>query len=888
MAFKWEPLTQGLVTSKDPSTLDPGEFAAAAGCFYYDDIDSLCRAPALYQWAANVTGNQPVKGLVNCSFDNGNNYLVAQASGFLSIADAETDGSSFATAVSGLTTTSKQLHSVQMDNRYYIMNGTDLNKVMLQDGTFRQHGLQPVSTAPISNGVLASAFSGSATGFYQYWYTEVVTFSDGQELESTYNAQPISIQVTNVATTAPSMTLPTTPANPRVGTKIRYRIYRSEAMVLASDSLYPIGRKVEDIGVVVDNNGTAIGGPIVYTDSSVSLSTGNKTATNQVADVGIITTHAGNVVNTFGGGAASNFDALLSTADAKTVICTLGASPVPGDGTILSLYGFSLGTLGSSVVGITVSIDVACTVANTATLWVSVGERNATSGLTPFRFPAPSKEQFLTSLYTPGTPPFGFIGNSRIALFKPISATGKTTYTFGSATNSWIPGLFSWPVSQFGSDFEVQIGIVFNGTAVATNAVTLHSLALSVNYSGTSNDKIGDRKLYDAVIVEEDGIELKFGANGLPPIASTGTVFEGSLVTNDVANPRRVVWSTPGGPDAFPNGVYWEDLPTPDGDTITFMAQVNNRLVVGCKGSLWRINYLPNQADASFQKGRAVERISDRLGILNPKSACVFQDEQGHQSLAFVDSNGLFMTDAYAIRSMSKDIRWVSSPTGVFIAISSSIYTTVIGLLNDPGTQTLRLVISNGYYSLSYAANHIKQNGQPKWAGLNDIRFSSKQPKSACVIRRSNGVWIPVFGYDGAGGAGGFIYREDANDSTILHNNTRTMTITTRDIFPTGDAGEAQLSAIILKGRARGDAFTSIEASLAASLTVTEIHEGQAANNLAVLNTAAVDGSYFSDIGVIANARGYRIAISFTDTGMNEVQGLLLRLTDFGEAEHLA
>lgn len=876
----YEVLDGGLVTSTHPSKLRPGEMPQTINAFYYPWHSSIASPPGITVWGVVASANQEVSGLCAARFDNGSHYLVAQASGKYWLADAETDASSFASATS--VTAGNQLVAVQSDNHYYVLNGSGENLVLLQDGSFRKHGLVPTSTKLQFNGLVASAFSANATGFYEYWHTEVVRFSDNSELESTFDGLARTVNVTSLAT-APAFELPGQPANYRQGTHISYRIYRSEMKALENEQKYPVGTKLADVSTT-DKDGVDIK-PVVFVDSTSTTNTGNKTAgsNNAVVVKGVATSSlvvGGSVqacVSATGDGALWRVSA---TGSASAFI--LGRH-----GAVVTLYNFNPGVITGNIAGIEVVVRAAGNVASIADVWVSIGKRDdVTHGLVPFPPNAQYPQGLPTAIYTPAD----FLGIkpelSRIAKRKTVVETSlgvAADMTFGGQYDTWIPPEYGWPLNQFGTDFSVQLAVVFNGAAVSTDRVDVDFVRINIFYAAT-NAATTTGKLYDAITIAGTSAELKFGANGKPPVASTGAMFEGSLVLDDVANPGKLVWSVPGFTDYFPQDVYFNVLETGDNDTITFLGTVNDRLVCGTKGTLWRINYLPNEQDASFSRGRAASLISDKVGILRPTAACLFTNAMGLQELAFVDTNGIFATNGYTIRSLSEDLRWVGFSTGVFSSISSSIYSQVKALINDPRTQTLRLVLGNGYYTASYAPRHAKPGSGLKWAGPGDARKSSAQPSSAVVIRRNNGVWIVVYGYKANSGA---VAREDSNDSSAFTPFTGGMALKTRDIFPSGVGEEASLDSLIVEGIDRGLSTNDQSPSWTASVTQLFTNDTPPPNTV-LTYAGAVSQVHVSEVPCgSVNANGFRVNLSPTsvDSGMVEIHQIGFALTPYGEGE---
>lgn len=875
-----EPVSGGLVTARDPSTLQPGELQTADGVMYLPDTDSVWRQPGGSFWSTVASVSASVQGMAACKFDNGTHLLVAQASGKLWTADAETDNSAFASATINCSGRSDidRLTSAPFDTRHYIFDGVNENRVLLSDGTSRQHGLLAVTQLPEYISTSAVGFSASVTGYYEYWYTEVVKFADGQELESSYdNPRVLTVLVASTGT-APVIEFPGQPANAGVGVACSYNVYRSEMKSAENDVLYPVGRMIYNLPT---SNNIGINIRVTYTDTSDSSNTGVKTASSNDATVLLGVT------------------AVVTDLDTITFTRNTGTTTGHDRLAIVRLHNFSLGTFVGNVVGIAVSVTARCSVADCAQLVIGPVHRasSSTIDVMPAQGASPA---FIPGIVSNSSSPANVhaqIGLGTIASrTRTITNTTNTQYTFGDATDDFLPAQYSWRATDFDSNFGLQIGVEFLPSVSGTQTATIDGVSVTVYYAATSAATKSDQRVYPSIIVEEAGAELRYGANGRPPKASMGVEFEGCLVTNDVAHPNKLCWSIPGNPDYFPTGVYWLDLP---GDGITGLGVANNRLIVGMSGRLYRINYLPNESDASFSRGRAFELLSSSVGILHQNCISSFTTPDGRQELALADANGIFSTDAYSVRKLSADLQWVGpQATSVFPpSLSSGIAGATIALLNDPRTQTIRFLTtqdSGRYFAGSYAARHAKPNGL-KWskcsAGYNSGNVFV--PSAAVCFRRATGAWIAAYAYASGliPGAGGGVTREDSHDTATLHtvlNSVLAPVVRTREIYDSGIGGESELGSIIIHGvdRETGNSTKNIGGTASISQYYTNATRNTAST---ATITGGTSNCRLAEIGVgSVNCDGFSMGLAIDTTGMFELQSIGLRTESFGESDNRA
>ena len=129
---------------------------------------------------------------------------------------------------------------------------------------------------------------------------------------------------------------------------------------------------------------------------------------------------------------------------------------------------------------------------------------------------------------------------------------------------------------------------------------------------------------------------------------------------------------------------------------------------------------------------------------------------------------------------------------------------------------------------------------------------------------------------------GGALWRENGIDSAAFSDNTRSMVIDTRDIYPEWPESSVNLTGLILAGTQHGTGAG--DASLSGYIDTVELHGNQARNALASVSFTSVANCDINEMGTMANARGFRHSITLTDTGMNELVSLTHELSSFSPA----
>ena len=619
MGRRTEPLTEGLVTQPDASLLKPGQLTDMRNLIYVNGANAAVRAPGRSAFGTVSAVATSVYGIRDITFDTGDRYLIAAAGNKYRTAYVSGDGtfSDLATVTQGTS-----LEVVHYRNRFFLMNGVatnatgiNSNTVVYMTGTAaagpmatRQHGMLPVISAPATS-TSSGAFTQTVTGYYEYWTTEVAEITQDAaqvKLESAFSSEngPTTVLVSSTAAGgAPLIQRPVV----RNASTTHWRIYRSPKKDKYTDKKFPVGFMVFE-----GSTGTTGAADTLATASASSLPT-------QANNSG---------VGLFYGDFASASSAF--TVDGVYASGTVGGSLIEKQ---QGWYGFTnLNTVAGSIKGIAVEVKAyVSSGSQPVTMQATIGIRNSLNGS-----------------FKGGFGPLGFQNIASKSIAVTATSPGQVV-TLGDATDRWFPtnfvGLSDVDMTTSNS-LMVRLSFSKVNTSIGVDYVKVYV------YYGASVDSTVQ---YPTVVYNFGDIVSQVSKNMPPPSSDTGDLFQDQLVVNDVSNNSVMRWSAPGDPEAFPP-TYFLDFETRDNDIIRNIKVVNNRLVVGLDSSIWRINYLPSERDASFDRGRAAEVISRSQGIVNNQCACTFTVDGGSEQLAFISNKGLCTTDGFNFITRSKQL----------------------------------------------------------------------------------------------------------------------------------------------------------------------------------------------------------------------------------------
>lgn len=155
----------GIVTSRDASSLRPGEMVSATGCEYHVGSPHLYKLPG--RTSTDTALGAAVDAVVKLQYESGD-ILTAVCGGSVYESTLSTSPTFGAATLTGLTSgATPQFTGIQ--EKWLMWNGTDDNYLRESDGTWRRVGMQPPLAAPtaaVISGSTASHYPTAVSGSY--------------------------------------------------------------------------------------------------------------------------------------------------------------------------------------------------------------------------------------------------------------------------------------------------------------------------------------------------------------------------------------------------------------------------------------------------------------------------------------------------------------------------------------------------------------------------------------------------------------------------------------------------------------------------------------------------------------------------------------------------
>lgn len=352
-------------------------------------------------------------------------------------------------------------------------------------------------------------------------------------------------------------------------------------------------------------------------------------------------------------------------------------------------------------------------------------------------------------------------------------AGGEITATTGT-TNPWPVGYRVGQITIANLQDNIIAGY-YNVVIKVSGSVTIPGEEIIVTQAEWNNLALVFPPM-DIVTVTVGGVPVAIGKNGELPEASTGDVFEESLVLNDINDRRKVRFSYPGSPEAFP-AQFFINFETSDLDKVVAIRTLGNKLAVFLTTSVWRVNWLPATSDFDFGRGRVRDEVVSGRGAYWHKGVTRFYMPGKGPLLAYVARTGIYGTDLYSEIKLTRQVDWGRIIEG------GDLNRAVI--YDDPDEERLVFQVGINLWYLHYDVDHLDENGIPSITG------PIQRPggfRDMDLIRVGDGSRRGV----SAGGIVGMLYEgfgysDQAEAGAILWN------VKTRDIYPAGAGEEAQL-----------------------------------------------------------------------------------------------
>jgi len=601
MSLSHETFDGGLVTARDPATLSPGEVSRAINCIYRPSSPGLWKAPGRVS-VNSAALSASAKGLRYMRFETGNGtpleVLIAHISAeYQSTTFSAETGLTFASLRTAVGT-GATLEAVHYNNRYYLLNGnTDgvanvVAKISETTGlvTTRQHGLAEVTQVPtlaLATGEGWPNTTDFGTGYYFFFYTEVVNPDGPDEIESALgnDVVPKSISVPNF-TDGVTVTLPATKDNSTATHRRIYIVGPKESSIWNPFFLIE-AREIALIDIAQTS--------IIFGLNATSTTLESKAPTSTAGSAGW--TNPNNVFTARDGN--------LASADYN------------GRTLLMSTFGFVGGY--TAIQGIEVVINYNG-IPPAGTAIVELSWDAGASWTAPVQVP---------------------IADELTVLLRTATVGGRN-YRWG---RTWAAGEFS------NANFRARI------TTQGTQTGTLKIDYVQVNlYTGASTGTEPIKtSYYPTTSVKIGPTVTVLSSNTPPPVASTGDIFEAQYVLNDVTKGATIRWSRVDEPDYFPS-IY--TLTFPCSDKVTVIRRINNVLLVGMQQHIWRVNFLPNSVDNSFETGRCYEPLAEDHGIISTQGYAFFAPDGMSAQLAYVSATGLRYTNGLTTSTLTEDIDW--------------------------------------------------------------------------------------------------------------------------------------------------------------------------------------------------------------------------------------
>lgn len=261
-----------------------------------------------------------------------------------------------------------------------------------------------------------------------------------------------------------------------------------------------------------------------------------------------------------------------------------------------------------------------------------------------------------------------------------------------------------------------------------------------------------------AVVDPVTGAVITSPRNGPPPSASTGDVYQETLVLNDLADPRKIRFSYPGQPHAFPR-LNYINLETKDSDRVVAIRSLGNVCGVIAANSVWRLNWLPRESDVDPSRGELLSWVMG-YGALDASAVTVFSPPGQQLMLAIAGQTGLYMTNLYEWQEMVPQFNWTR------IGTSKKI------LLNNPQQYRLELYVpaQKEVWYIHYHPSLLAEGSFPitgpmrRPGGLRDAFYLQEADAEGKVISAAGATWYE----EGQG-------ETDAGEKLALRAETREM-----------------------------------------------------------------------------------------------------------------
>lgn len=804
MARHNESLGGGYVNTREASLLGEGELSDGLNMTYRPYSTVIRNAAPLSGTANVVDAQQDVIGLHVLQFSDETEFMFAQV-GTSYYASAGLSGA-FG-AVGAAITAGTSVDVATYNNRHYVFNGANANRVLYLNGstkTMRAHGVSALTVPPA-----VSVGAGNwtlETGVYEYWATELVPITEGSStywLESDFTGSPSVVNIT-AASSSVIISRHVTLAN---SSATKWRIYRSVGPRVSDGvTLFPVGVLIKELPIAT----------LVFVDG-LSSDTGWKRPATVATTGAAWGTTTGITAGTQGDGTAATY--------ASNTASTLTA------------YGYSFST-SEPITGIKVFIRAKIANPNFFGLRVMTVALSQDDGSTY------SDERGI---------PFGKSDSY-------LGAADSAACVVGGETDTWGENSAFWTSTAINGANKLRVRVT-----VPANAFTLYGtmsiddIDVRIFYGGSVSEPLGTFPYFSLSV---DGASSSGSMLSVPPTSSTGAIFEDSLVVNDVNNPGLIRYSPAGLPEYFPS-LYYMRLDVGKAEKITAIRAIGGRLIVTTLGAVYRVNYLPRTSDSSFDRGRPVELICSDAGVYAPFNITRFSSPvTGRPMLAMLTTRGVMASDGFDMQPIVNDFSIGSS--GALYANTAESDLAAATIANDAPRSALQIAyglnsLGTAVYRIEafYHPTHLKPGNMFKCSVPIEMTSASGQesPKSMATAR--SGIMYVGTSSQSTTDPGSVLKCDSTNDSSL--SSWGGAYVTSRMIFPQGVGREVKINSVYLL-----DTTTNASSTNVAMVLTTGVsnHANQTFSSVAVArpSSSAVCNSLRFDVNT--SCEGVKVKFS--------------------------
>lgn len=282
---------------------------------------------------------------------------------------------------------------------------------------------------------------------------------------------------------------------------------------------------------------------------------------------------------------------------------------------------------------------------------------------------------------------------------------------------------------------------IYRSVASTTNPFPVGFLIAELSFSTATFDDSGEEDFtdpYPVIEITVSGEDFVLERNGTPPVASMGDIFENSIITDDMNNIGLMRYTFSDSPRSWPDS-YFINFERRQRERLTRITRLGSIVIAATDQRLYRVNYLPREGDAEFDRGRVYDIIAPNVGIVGRRAATFITLDGDEPVLAFVARSGLFYTNGYRFYSLDIDLDWSTlvSPDHVDdIVLIDVPHLFILVMFYTPfgGTSNTKALFFHYHSSHRKEAGNVKVTGPISISAMDAVYIASEQLNQPTVF----------------------------------------------------------------------------------------------------------------------------------------------------------